>query len=256
MRQGKSRQLIEIEHRTHEDGQREENYQTANDAVDDDDTEVVELVPHLVNQPRKPEPPDESSRDNAKVAHRHLQRMVGDNEGKLCKGSHEEQDDEWVEEGYPEGRYAIVDERAFLLLLALMHVLRRILEETVNAEGKQNKAAENLKPELVRRVGDEIHHKTHAVARNERIDNIAQSGSNACYKPIPAPFVQSSLNAQDTNRSHRRRGDNPDAETLQNHIYDIYVEYKRHNDCKSSYFSPKDETTERKFASWSLFSAF
>ena len=51
-------------------------------------------------------------------------------------------------------------------------------------------------------IGDEIHNETHAETREQGIYYVADSGTYACYETIATPFVQGSLNAEHTNRSH------------------------------------------------------
>ena len=60
--------------------------------------------------------------------------MVGDDEGKLCEGGEEEEDDERVGEGDEEGCYEIMGQRALVVLLAFMYLLARIGAIAVNSE--------------------------------------------------------------------------------------------------------------------------
>ena len=50
----------------------------------------VKLLTDLVNKPCKSEPPHESATENANIAYRHLQGMVGDDKIKLGKWRHKQ----------------------------------------------------------------------------------------------------------------------------------------------------------------------
>ena len=93
-------------------------------------------------------------------------------------------------------------ERA-LPLAALMHVLRRIALEAIYAEHQEQKTSENLQIELVLGIIDNVHHETHSQTREEGIHDIAESGTDTRHETKPAALVQSALDTQDANRSHR-----------------------------------------------------
>ena len=189
------REMIEIEHGPDECDEREDNHDTSYYLS-------IKLAPDLVDEPCETEPPQQRSEHDAQIAHAHLQRHIRHHEGKLGKGGHEEEHDERIGERDEEGGDGIVPERA-LPLAALMHVLRRIALEAIYAEHQEQKASENLQIELVLGIIDNVHHETHSQTREECIHDIAESGTDTRHETKPAALVQSALDTQDANRSHR-----------------------------------------------------
>ena len=195
------RKVIEVEHRSYQGDDREYHDDASYHLVDNEDAVGIKLAAYLVDEPCEPEPPQQRSKEDAQVAHSHLQGHVGHHEGKLGEGGHEEEHDERIRQGDKECRYAVVPERA-LLVAALVHVLGGIALEAIDAEDQEQQAAEYLQVELVLGVVDEIHHKAHSQAREERIDDVAASRPNTRHETKPTPLVQSALDTQDADRSH------------------------------------------------------
>ena len=194
--------MIEIEHGSDECDEREDDHDTSYYLINNKDTVGIKLAPDLVDEPCETEPPQQRSEHDAQIAHAHLQRHIRHHEGKLGKGGHKEEHDERIGERDEEGGDGIVPKRA-LPLAALMHVLRRIALEAIYAEHQEQKASENLQIELVLGIIDNVHHKTHSQTREEGIHDIAESGTDTRYETKPAALVQSALDTQDANRSHR-----------------------------------------------------
>ena len=71
--------------------------------------------------------------------------------------------------------------------------LYRIAAERINAKCQQKNASEKLQVKDV--LVDIIKDKTHPVARQQGIGNVAQGGSYPRHKTIPPSFIQSTLNA-------------------------------------------------------------
>ena len=194
--------MIKIENRTYQGDDREDDNHASYYLINNKDAVGIKLAPNLVDEPCETEPPQQRSEHDAQIAHAHLQRHIRHYEGKLGKGGHEEEHDERIGERNEEGGDGIVPERA-LPLAALMHVLRRIALEAIYAEHQEQKASENLQIELVLGIIDNVHHKTHSQTREEGIHDIAESGTDTRYETKPAALVQSALDTQDANRSHR-----------------------------------------------------
>ena len=193
---------VEIEYRTDEHGEREDDDKAADDAVDDLYAVHVELCTYFINQPCQAVPPQQRTRDEAHIAERHFQRMVWNDEGKLSVAGDEQKDNQWVGECNEEGCERIVPQSAFALA-TLVHILPWIASEAVDAKQQQNSTSGELQDEFVGGVCDEIHDEAHTQTRDERIDNVAYSCSNACNKTIPAPFVECALYAEYAHRPHR-----------------------------------------------------
>ena len=194
--------MIEIEHGSDECDEREDDHDTSYYLINNKDAVGIKLAPDLVDKPCETEPPQQRSEHDAQIAHAHLQRHIRHHEGKLGKGGHKEEHDERIGERDEEGGDGIVPKRA-LPLAALMHVLRRIALEAIYAEHQEQKASENLQIELVLGIIDNVHHETHSQTREEGIHDIAESGTDTRYETKPAALVQSALDTQDANRSHR-----------------------------------------------------
>ncbi len=196
------REMIEIEHGSDECDEREDDHDTSYYLINNKDAVGIKLAPDLVDEPCETEPPQQRSKHDAQIAHAHLQRHIRHYEGKLGKGGHKEEHDERIGERDEEGGDGIVPERA-LPLAALMHVLRRIALEAIYAEHQEQKTSENLQIELVLGIIDNVHHETHSQTREECIHDIAESGTDTRHETKPAALVQSALDTQDANRSHR-----------------------------------------------------
>ena len=194
--------MIQIKNRAEESDDGEDDDHAAYYLIDNDDAVGIKLVPNLVDEPGESEPPQQGSEDDAEIPYSHFYRHIRYDEGKLREGGHEEEHDERIGERDEEGGDGIVPKRA-LPLAALMHVLRRIALEAIYAEHQEQKASENLQIELVLGIIDNVHHKTHSQTREEGIHDIAESGTDTRYETKPAALVQSALDTQDANRSHR-----------------------------------------------------
>ena len=194
--------MIQIENRAEESDHGEDDDHAAYYLIDNDDAVGIKLVPNLVDEPGESEPPQQGSEDDAEIPYSHFYRHIRYDKSKLREGGHEEEHDERIGERDEEGGDGIVPERA-LPLAALMHVLRRIALEAIYAEHQEQKTSENLQIELVLGIIDNVHHETHSQTREEGIHDIAESGTDTRHETKPAALVQSALDTQDANRSHR-----------------------------------------------------
>ena len=194
--------MIQIENRAEESDDGEDDDHAAYYLIDNDDAVGIKLVPNLVDEPGESEPPQQGSEDDAEIPYSHFYRHIRYDESKLREGGHEEEHDERIGERDEEGGDGIVPERA-LPLAALMHILRRIALEAIYAEHQEQKASENLQIELVLGIIDNVHHETHSQTREEGIHDIAESSTDTRHETKPAALVQSALDTQDANRSHR-----------------------------------------------------
>ena len=217
-------EIVEVEDGAEEDDEREEDDGTTDDSVDDEDAALVEDVAHLVDQPCESKPPDEGTGHNAEVADEHLERMVGDDEGKLGEKTHEKEDDEGVGEGDQEGGHAIVHECAFVGA-ALVHVLRGVGAPADDAEGEQHDAARELQPELVLLVVDDVHDEAHACSGDEGVDDVADGCPDAGDEAIPPSLVQGALHTKDAHRPHGSGGNHADEDALEHEIDNVYMEW-------------------------------
>ena len=184
--------MVEIEHRSHQCDEREDDNHATYHLINNKDAIGIKLAPDLIDEPGESEPPQQSSENDAQIAHAHLYRHIGHHKGKLCKRSHKEEYDEWIAERNQKRSNAVMQKRA-LLIARLVHILHRIAPEAIDTEYQQQDTSKNLKIELVLGVIHKVHHKTHTETRKERIDNIAQSGTDTRNETIPAPLVQSAL---------------------------------------------------------------
>ena len=107
--------------------------------------------------------------------------------------------------------------RAFVVG-SVVHLLGGIVAEAVYAEDEKNQAADNLQPELVGGIGDEVHDEAHAVACYQSVDDVAHSGSNACYKTVPTSLLEGALNTEHSHRTHRSRGKYTDYGSFEHHV--------------------------------------
>ena len=185
--------MVEIKHRADEGYQGEDDNHASYYLINNKDAIGIKLAPYLVDEPSEPKPPQQGSEDDAQIAHAHLKRHVGHHEGKLGEGGHEEEHDERIAQRHQECRDAIVPERA-LLVAALVHVLGGIALEAIDAKHQQQDAAKYLQIELVLRIVDEIHHKTHTQTREQSVHDVATCRAQARHETIPATLVQSALN--------------------------------------------------------------
>ena len=144
--------------------------------------------------------------------------MVGNNESKQSKQHHEIGDDEQIAKRYNKGRYPVMQQRATTAATALMGLLHGIAAIAINAKKKNEDATKHLKIELCVRIIYKIYHKAHADTCKHCIYQIAESCTHTRYKPKPTPLFQRSVDAQNTNWSHRSRGQYP----YQNTLYDEF----------------------------------
>ena len=222
---------VKIECGANQHQQREEDDQAAYHLIDNKDAVGVKLFLDLVDEPCQSKPPQQRTHHNAHIAQGHLDGMVGHDKGKLGEGTDEQKDDEGIGECDKKRGDAIVKQRP-LLVAAAVHLAGGIGAETADAENQQDDASDNLQPKLVGGIGDEVHDKTHAQTRQQRIDDIAHGSTDAGDKSVRAPFVQGALYAQHAYRSHRSGRDDADEHTLQYQRKDIYLKWKSHIVCK------------------------
>ena len=218
-------EMIQIEYRTYQGYDREDDDDTTYHLINNKDAIGIKFSSHLVYQPSKSEPPKQGTKDNTKIPYPHLQWHVRHNKGKLGKGSHKQEHDKRITERYQKRRDAIVPKRA-LLVAALMHILGRIALEAIDTKHKEQDATKYLQVKLILRIIHKVHHETHAKTCKKRIDYIAAGSTNACNETIPSPLIQSALDTQYANWSHRGRGNHTYDNSLEYEIKDIYLYWK------------------------------
>lgn len=199
------RQLIKVEHRTKEHYQREDDHYAAHHTIDDEDAALVELAAHLVYEPRQTEPPQHGAKHNARIAYRHLQRTLRHHKGELGEEEDEEEDDERIGERDEERCDAVVHQRTFLRLGALVDILRWVRTVAVDAKNQKYDATTYLKQKARALVAHKVHNETHTDTCEQRIYKVADTRTDTRDKPIPATFIQSSLYAKHPHRPHRSR---------------------------------------------------
>lgn len=234
-------QRVKIKDGAEQYDEREKDDDGAYYLINNNDAVGVEDAPYLVDEPRQTVPPKQGTEWNAQETEEHLDGVVGDDERELCEQSDEEKDDEGVGEGNEEGRHTVMDER-ILLLAADVHVLRGVASPAIDAEEKQQDAADNLQEKLRVVVVDHVHHERHAQQRYKGVDDVAHGGSDACHKPVPPTFVQCTLYAQYTNGSHWCTGYDAYQDALENKVNDVYVKCKWHKWVQRYTFSFKETT--------------
>lgn len=79
-----------------------------------------------------------------------------------------------------------------LLIARLVHILHRIALEAIDTEYQQQDTSKSEDRTCSGRYSQSPS-QTHTETRKERIDNIAQSGTDTRNETIPAPLVQSAL---------------------------------------------------------------
>lgn len=205
---------IKIEHRAYKHNERENHNHAADNLIYYHNAAVIELIPNLVYKPSQAEPPQQRSANNTEITHAHVERMLGDDESELGERRHEQEYDQRIGKSYEKRRNAIMDQRAFFLA-AHMYFLSRVGTVTIYAKNHQHHAARYLQYETVLVVVDKIHYETHAEARYQRINKIADRRPDACNETVPPPLVKGTLYAQHTDRPHRRRRDDADKHALE-----------------------------------------
>ena len=206
-----------------------------NDLIDEPYAVFVELRPYFVHQPRQSPPPEQCPAHNAGKADNHLERMVGQYEGKLGIEGQEEENDERIGERHEKGRPRVVPQRA-LLHAGVAHLPRGIRAVGVEPEAEQQHGTDYLQIKTVLVVVHEIHDERHAVARKAGIDNVADGCAKSCGKPKPSPFVQCALHTENAYRPHWCRCHHPYEYTLKDEIQYVDWHVKRHNGCKGTKF--------------------
>lgn len=83
-----------------------------------------------------------------------------------------------------------------LFTAADMYFLRRVRPVAVYTKRHEHYAAKYLKDKTILVIVDYVYNKTHAKTRYQRIDKVADCGSDTGNKAIPTPFVQRALNAK------------------------------------------------------------
>lgn len=117
-----------------------------------------------------------------------------------------------------------------------MYFLRRVRPVAVYTKCHEHYAAKYLKDKTILVIIDYVYNKAHAKTRYQRIDKVADCGSDTGNKAIPTPFVQRALNAKNPDRPHRRRRYNAYEYTLENPVKYVKMKLKRHNGCKIANF--------------------
>lgn len=79
----------------------------------------------------------------------------------------------------------------------------RITTESIKSEQEKQQTARPLEHQHIPR--NKAGNEAHAIARQQGIDQVAQSSSQARNETIPASFVQSTLDTQNTYRTQGRR---------------------------------------------------
>ena len=123
-----------------------------------------------------------------------------------------------------------------LFAAADMYFLRRVRPVAVYTKRHEHYAAKYLKDKTILVIIDYVYNKAHAKTRYQRIDKVADCGSDTGNKAIPTPFVQRALNAKNPDRAHRRRRYNAYEYTLENPVKYVKMKLKRHNGCKIANF--------------------
>ena len=193
---------IDIEERSDEADDGEEDNTSADDTVDEYDSRLVETRAYLVNEPSQPIPPQQCAAQHGSIARTHKQRLVGHDEVELCEECDEEQHDKWVGEGDEKRRHPVVYQRALLLLSALVRILQRVGEEADESEDQQHDATGKLQIELVDRITDEVDDERHSETGDEGIDKVTEGCSHACGKAIPPALLLCALHAENADGPH------------------------------------------------------
>jgi len=90
--------MIQIKYRPDECYDREDDDNATNYLIDNKNAIGIKLATNLVDEPCKSKPPEQRTKDDAQIPHRHLDRHIRHDEGELSKCSHEEEHNEWVAE--------------------------------------------------------------------------------------------------------------------------------------------------------------
>ena len=191
-----ARQRVEVEHGAHEHDYRHYNDDASHHLINKLYAVRVKHGAYLVHEPCQSVPPQHCPHHDACVSHAHLERMVGDDECKLCEESHHEHYDERVGECDEKCRHSVVYQRSFAVLLANVHILHRIAPEGVDTEDEQYYARTYLQYIAIMGVADEVHDERHSKSCNEGVDEIAQASSDSCDEAEPTAFVQRALYAE------------------------------------------------------------
>ena len=91
------------------------------------------------------------------------------------------------------------------LLLRRSQRAGRIFANKINAIANKNQAANDLQNVLIGL--DEIDDYRHAQTGEHTIEHIGERSPQTGKEPRPTPFVESALNTQNTDRTHRRRNE-------------------------------------------------
>ena len=165
-------QVIEVEHRSYECYNREDNHQRAYHLIYYNNAVGIKLASYLVYKPRQSEPPQQRSKDNAEIADGHFEGMVGYDEGKLSIGCHEKKHYQRITQGDEESCQGVLPQGAFLVR-AFVSVLHWVGLEAEHTEQEQQAASQNLQIELVLGIVNEVHNEAHAQASYQSIDYVA-----------------------------------------------------------------------------------
>ena len=170
------------------------------------------MRPHLVDEVRDAKPPRQRAQDDGQVA----QYGFADQSSVACKGkageqAYEQKDDERIGKGDEEGCHKVMQIGPFLARRR-PEGLHRVAAESVYAEGEQHDAAYQLQVEDV--FIHIVEYKTHAVACEQRIADVAHGCTHPRHESIPPAFVQCTLDAEYTHGTQRCRHDDADDESF------------------------------------------
>ena len=84
----------------------------------------------------------------------------------------------------------------------MRHLLGRVRTKAEETKKQQDNATGDLEKELVLGILQRLHDEAHAQSHNQRIDDVAHRRPNTSHKTIPATFVQSALDAEDSDGAH------------------------------------------------------
>ena len=102
------REMIQIEYRSDERYDREDNDNTTNHLIDNKNGIGIKLATNFIDEPCQSKPPEQGTEDDAQVPHRHLDRHIRHHKGKLGERSHEKEHNERVAERNQERRDTIM----------------------------------------------------------------------------------------------------------------------------------------------------
>ena len=172
----------------------------ANNLVNQPDTVHIEARAYLIYNIGEAIPPKHGSEEDADISKTLLTKVLGNHKREGVEQSDEEEDDQGVAEGEQERSEEIVRKRAATIRGGTQLRTRTV---GVHTKDEQHHTTNQLQDVNGTRLFDEFHHETHAQTSNKGIEDIADGGSKSRDQTILPTLVQSALNTQHTNRSHR-----------------------------------------------------